>query len=159
MELVIRLATQGDLDALVELRRAFAFEDPESSESTGRPEFEAECAAFLAEAISSGRWQILVAELGSQIVAHVYVALIDKVPRPEHANAKLAYLTNVYTRPELRGRGIGAQLIRRAQAAAREADVELMIVWPADGSIDFFKRQGFAVPDDALIWDASQHGA
>ena len=152
-ELVIRLAARADIEALVEMRLAFTFEDPETSETMGRSEFEAECSGFLAEAISSGRWQIWVAELGSQIVAHVYVALIDKVPRPVRENAKIAYLTNVYTRPELRGRGIGAQLIRRAQAAAREARVELMIVWPAEESIDFFKREGFA-PDDPLIWNA-----
>jgi predicted N-acetyltransferase YhbS len=158
LDVGIRLAALRDIDALVEMRRTFTFEDPETSESTGRREFEAECAAFLAEAISSGRWQIWVAELGAQIVAHVYVALIDKVPRPVPEYARLAYLTNVYTRPEFRGRGIGAQLIRRAQAAARNADVELMIVWPAEGSIDFFKREGFAVPDDPLIWKASRRG-
>jgi GNAT superfamily N-acetyltransferase len=149
---VIRLATQGDIDVLVEMRRTFTFEDPETSETTSRPEFESECAAFLAEAISGGRWQIWVAELDAQIVAHAYVALIDKVPRPIGENTKIAYLTNVYTRPEFRGQGIGVQLIRRAQAAAREARVELMMVWPADETIDFYKRESFGTRDAPLIW-------
>jgi len=151
---VIRLATHGDIDVLVEMRRTFTFEDPEMSHATGHPEFEAECTAFLAEAVSSGRWQVWVAELDAEIVAHVYVALIDKAPRPVRENTKIAYLTNVYTRPEFRGRGVGSLLIRRAQAAAREAHVELMIVWPADESVDFFKREGFAAPEDPLIWNA-----
>jgi GNAT superfamily N-acetyltransferase len=87
-------------------------------------------------------------------VSHAFVALVDKVPRPVRENSKIAYLTNVYTRPEYRGRGVGAQLIERAQQAAREARVELMIVWPGDESVEFYRRKGFVDPDEPLIWEA-----
>jgi GNAT superfamily N-acetyltransferase len=80
--------------------------------------------------------------------------LIDKVPRPVPERTRIAYLTNVYTRPDFRRKGIGAEIIRRAQTAAREADVELMIVWPSDESERFYRREGFATPDDALVWNA-----
>lgn len=78
------------------------------------------------------------------------------MPRPIRENARIAYLTNVYTRPEFRGQGIGAEIIRHAQAAARKADVELIIVWPSDDSIDFYVRRGFKKPDDPLIWTARE---
>ena len=152
--LSIRAAIQSDIDDLVEMRREFTFEDAEPSERVGRPEYDTECAAFLADAIAGGRWHVWVAEIDARIVSHVFVALIDKVPRPVRENSKIAYLTNVYTRPAFRRQGIGAQLVRRAQAAAREADVELIIVWPSDESVDFYQREGFAVPGEALIWDA-----
>jgi GNAT superfamily N-acetyltransferase len=148
----IRLSARPDIDALVEMRRDFTFEYPEANEDLSRVGFEADCAAFLEEAISSGRWQIWVAELDGRIVSHIFVALIDKVPRPAGENTKIAYLTNVYTRPDYRGRGIGAQLIKRAQQAARDAGVELMIVWPSDETVEFYKREGFADPDEPLIW-------
>ena len=51
-----------------------------------------------------------------------------------------------------RGRGVGAALLRRAQQAAREADVELMIVWPSDDSVPFYERESFERPDEPLIW-------
>ena len=73
-----------------------------------------------------GRWVIT----GVDEKRTNFVALIDRVPRPIRERARIAYLTNVYTRPDSRGQGIGAQIIRRAQEAAREADVEVMIVWP-----------------------------
>jgi GNAT superfamily N-acetyltransferase len=145
----IRLAAQPDIAVLVEMRRDFTSEDAKPSES-----FEAECAAFLADAISSGRWHIWVAELDGRLVSHAFVALIDKVPRPGRESARIAYLTNVYTLQEYRGRGIGAEVVRRAQQASREANVELMIVWPSDESVEFYERAGFAAPGDPLIWEA-----
>lgn len=136
------------------MRRDFTFEDDERNEIRSAPGFADEFRAFLAEAISERRWHIWVAEVEGRVVAHVFVALVDKVPRPGHGNRRIAYLTNVYTRPAFRRQGIGAQLIKRAQDAASEADVELMIVWPGDESVEFYKRLGFATSDEPLIWDA-----
>jgi GNAT superfamily N-acetyltransferase len=152
----IRLASKDDIEQLVEMRRDFTFEDVKSNEEIARPEYEDDCRAFLSEAISSGRWHIWVAEMDGKIIAHNFLALIDKVPRPISENARIAYLTNVYTRPDFRGQGIGAELIRAAQADAREASVELVIVWPSDESVEFYKREGFETPIDPLIWEAER---
>jgi GNAT superfamily N-acetyltransferase len=151
METTIRLARRDDIEQLVEMRQDFTFEDFDPSAAAIRPRYEADCRAFLSDAITSGKWHIWIAEVGERIASHAFVALIDKVPRPIRENARIAYLTNVYTRPDFRGRGIGAQIIRRAQAAAREADVELIIVWPSDESVDFYKREGFEEPDEPLV--------
>ena len=122
---------------------------PSASEPDGnaaRPEYEAECRAFFTDAIEGGGWDIWIAEADGQIVSHVCIALIDKVPRPTRENSRIAYLTNVYTRPSYRGRAIGGKLLKQAQEAAPKAGVELMIVWPSDESIDFYKRHGFEAP-------------
>lgn len=146
----IRLAKLADVDQLVALRSDFTFEDVERR--VPRVGYEAECRTFLVDAISSGRWQIWVAELEGQVVSHAFVALVDKVPRPIRDHTRIAYLTNVYTRPDFRGGGIGAAVVAMAQDAAREADVELMLVWPSDESADFYEREGFESADGPLIW-------
>jgi GNAT superfamily N-acetyltransferase len=140
-----RLAHHGDIEQLLEMRSDFTFEDLRKSSET-RSGYAEDCRSFLADAITSERWQIWVAEVDGRLVSHAFLALIDKVPRPIRQNARIAYLTNVYTRPDHRGQGIGAEIIRRAQAAAHEADVELIIVWPSDESIDFYEREGFKKP-------------
>ena len=150
--LTVRGAELRDVDELVWMRADFTFEDFEPGQVSSRPGFEEDCRAFLGEAIESGRWQIWLAETEGRIVSHVFIALVDKVPRPIRENARIAYLTNVYTRPGYRGRGIGATLLRKAQEAAREADVELVIVWPSDESVEFYEREGFKRPDEPLIW-------
>jgi GNAT superfamily N-acetyltransferase len=156
MEATIRLARLDDIEQLVEMRRDFTFEDFDSGEAAVRPGYEDDCSAFLADAITGGRWNIWVAEVGGRIVSHAYVALIDKVPRPIRKHARIAYLTNVYTCPEFRGRGLGAKIVRRAQEVARNTDVELIIVWPSENSVEFYKREGFAEPDEPLIWAAER---
>jgi GNAT superfamily N-acetyltransferase len=148
--MVIRRAGLADIDQLVAMRRDFTFEDEEGSE---RPEYEDECRAFLAAAIERGDWQIWVAEIDGRIVSHVYVALVDKVPRPIRERRRIAYLTNVYTRPEFRGRGIGSLVLEDAQAAAREAEAELMLVWPSKESAAFYRRHGFTSPGEPLVWE------
>ena len=150
MEVAIRLATLGDVEQLVSLRRAFAFEDDVGVE---RPEFAEECRAFLHAAISSGRWRIWVASLGAEIVAQLFVGLVDKVPRPTEDRRRIAYLTNVYTVPAHRNRGIGENLLAAAQEDAVSLDVELMFVWPSDESLDFYRRAGFASGRDPLVWE------
>lgn len=151
---IIRRANPADVDDLVAMRRDFTFEDGESDRGTARPEYEAECRDFLVEAISASRWEIWVAEVAGQVVSHVYVALIDKVPRPVREHRRIAYMTNVYTRPSHRGSGIGGRLVQRAQEAARQADVELVMVWPSEESMAFYKRHGFrdASPGEPLVW-------
>jgi len=128
-DLAIRLATQSDIDELVEMRADFTFG-------------------------TSGRWHIWVAEVEGQLVSHLFVALIEKVPRPVRDNSRIAYLTNVYTRVAYRNQGIGARLIKRAQEAASAADVELIIVWPSEESVEFYTRHGFAIADEPMIWEA-----
>lgn len=152
LNVAIRLATLSDVDELVEMRRAFTIEDMQTDAQL-RPEYEAECSAFLRNAVSDGRWHIWVAESAGEIVSHVFVALVDKVPRPTRRNSMIAYLTNVYTKPPYRGQGAGARLIQRAQQAAYDDGVELMIVWPSEPSVGFYEREGFIRPDEPLIWE------
>jgi len=149
---VVRLAEIRDIDELVRMRADFTFEDADAQTQLTNPGYEEECRAFLEDAIGGGRWQIWVAELDGTVVSHAFVALVDRVPRPIYEPRRIAYLTNVYTRPEHRNRGIGGAVIRRAREAAREADVEVIIVWPSDESLDFYAREGFEERDQPLMW-------
>jgi ribosomal protein S18 acetylase RimI-like enzyme len=60
----------------------------------------------------------------------------------------LGYLTNVYTKPAFRRRGIGAKLFEQVKNRAIEKDFEILIVSPSDDSGNFYKRAGFAAETD-----------
>jgi ribosomal protein S18 acetylase RimI-like enzyme len=151
-DVTIRHAGIGDISQLVEMRRALTLEDEDFS--ADRPGYEGDCTSFLEEAIRGGRWHIWVATIGAMIVATMFVELVDKVPRPVPEHRHIAYLTNCYTRPECRGQGIGTRLLEHAQDAARAADAELMLVWPSQRSVEFYRRAGFEGTDEPLTWVA-----
>jgi GNAT superfamily N-acetyltransferase len=59
-------------------------------------------------------------------------------------------MTNVYAEPEVRGRGIGSQLLTRVVEWASEIGLEFLVVWPSEESIAFYDRAGFRRSPDAL---------
>ncbi len=128
MNVEIRSATATDVPALAELRRAIAFEDPEPA-SELRDDFDHAFDEIVTAGIASGRWTVWVAEAEGKIVCHAYVGLIEKIPLPTRENRWIGYVTNVYTRPEHRGRGVGAALLDRVTSWAAERDVELLVVF------------------------------
>jgi len=90
--------------------------------------FHKECENFLSCAISSDKWFILVAEIEGEIVSHIYIGLIQKVPRPGRVSYPFAYMTNVFTVEKYRGKGIGSDLLAAINKWANEMNYELIIV-------------------------------
>jgi len=145
----VRLAQAQDLDQLVRLRRDFTLEDdPEAELVDG---YEPQCRTFLERALTGERWRIFVAETDGEVVSHAYVELVDKVPRPTREAPYWGYVTNMYTVPAQRGRGIGAAVLGEVTAWADRAALELLIVWPSDESRSFYARHGFAEANDPMI--------
>ena len=62
----------------------------------------------------------------------------------------LGYLTNVYVLPDRRNQGVGARILAEVKGWAKEAGLELLIVWPSDKSRAFYRRAGFTGRDDPL---------
>ncbi len=91
-----------------------------------------------------------VAVEAGEIVSHVFIHLVEKVPKPGDLDGKWGYVTNVYTRPAFRGRGIGSELMRNVTNWAREIGLELLIVWPSRESVPFYERAGFSPSDEIM---------
>ena len=126
--------------------------DTDKNGSISRAEFTAACLEFLRESQVEGRWTFWIAiDEDGTIVSNAYVYRIPKVPRPGRLRGQMGYVTNVYTRPERRGQGIGARLLGCMQAWARENGIERLILWPAEGRQNFYARLGFG-RGEALEW-------
>ncbi|RHW41478.1 N-acetyltransferase [Neobacillus notoginsengisoli] len=141
----IRLAETKDIEQLIKMRWDFTLEDyPSAQEKSDYHSFTMECKNFLEQAISSGQWFIWVAEEGEQLVSHIYIELIQKVPRPGRVTAPFAYMTNVYTVKEYRGKGIGSKLISVVNDWVKENKYEFIIVWLSEDGVRFYERNGYA---------------
>jgi GNAT superfamily N-acetyltransferase len=146
---IIRMATLDDMDKLVQMRWDFSEEDNESGANF--EEFQLICRVFLVNALSGSDWKIWIAELDGEIVSHMYLQLIHKVPRPgKSPDLYFGYVTNVYTRPSYRSKGFGTKIHQAMERWSKEHEVEFLILWPSTNSVDFYVRNEFARSEEAL---------
>jgi GNAT superfamily N-acetyltransferase len=141
----IRLAEKKDIDQLIRMRWDFTLEDYEEGTFSEKdyPEFEKECRTFLKDALGGGHWYIWIAEDQGKVLTHIYIERIQKVPRPGRITYPFAYMTNVYTVPGYRGKGIGSRLITAINEWIEENHYEFVIVWPSEEGIEFYRRNGY----------------
>jgi GNAT superfamily N-acetyltransferase len=108
------------------------------------------CVAFFQQGLASQQWTYLVAGCDGVIVSHVFVRRIDKVPKPNRLDNVFGYVTNVYTRPAYRGRGIGSELMAHVIEWAKAQDIECLLVGPSGRSVRFYERAGFRWNEDLM---------
>jgi len=149
--MIYRQAIRSDIPRLAQMRWDFRVElAHEMILPDAKASFLQAMLEFLDEAIDNGRWGIWVAEEDGVIVSNVYIQRIRKIPRPIRMNAEMGYLTNMFTYPEYRGQGIGAELMQYALAWARNLNLETVILWPAAGREEFYRRGGFEHEKQAM---------
>ncbi|TYS17046.1 GNAT family N-acetyltransferase [Rossellomorea vietnamensis] len=139
----IRLAEARDIKQLIKMRWDNTLEFDEGKKDDSYEEFERECQIFLEDALKSSQWFIWVAEDKGKIVSHIYIELIQKVPRPGRVTHPFAYMTNVYTIPEYRNGGVGSKVLSTINDWIKENEYEFVIVWPSDEAINYYKKNGY----------------
>lgn len=145
-----RQATAADLDQLATLRWAFRTESDETNPKLSIDTFKKECKKFLADGLRSGQWTFWIAEKNGAIVSHAFIQKISMVPNPNRIQDQWGYVTNCYTTPEYRSQGIGSNLMEELISWAKSSDLELLIVWPSDESVEYYKKLGFTKKNDIL---------
>lgn len=138
-----RIATEADLPILANMRYAYWLEDGQDPAEMDEAAFLTECEAFLQQGLVHGQWTYWLAEVAGEIVAHVFVQRVAKVPKPSKVRDAFGYVTNVYTKPQCRGRGIGAGPLQQVKDWAQLQDLEFLILWPSEASREFYERAGF----------------
>jgi predicted N-acetyltransferase YhbS len=139
--MTIREATPADAAELARLRWDFHGSDERNHL---RLDFLKDCAAWLREALASGRWTIVVAESQpALLIGCMYLQSVEKVPAPGAIRRKWGYVTNCYVAVEHRGQGIGTELLQFLINGARGRGLEFLIVWPSETSVSFYSRAGF----------------
>ncbi len=143
-----RLANEADLLQLAAMRWAFQTEDDVETPVVEKAEFLEKCVEYLRKSLEAKDWAFWIAEQNGEIIAQIFVKTIVSVPRPARLENAWGYVTNVYTKPQFRGKGIGAELLQQVKLWAIEQNFEILIVSPSEDSVSFYKREGFAAETD-----------
>jgi GNAT superfamily N-acetyltransferase len=141
------------------MRWDFRLEEASGAPIHDRETFLIGCQAFLQQGLADQSWTYWIATSESQIVSHIFIQRINKVPKPNRLADAFGYVTNVYTRPAYRNRGIGSQLLAHVLQWATEQDLESLIVWPGTASLSFYERAGFRGNSDMVEFEVRAYVA
>jgi ribosomal protein S18 acetylase RimI-like enzyme len=97
-----------------------------------------------------GGWHCWLVESGGEIAGNVWLHFIEKMPNPLDEAELHGYITNLYVRPALRGRGLGASLLDQCLRVCEARVVDSVILWPTPRSRSLYERYGFAVGGDLM---------
>lgn len=146
-----RLAAPADTDTLADLRWRLATDDSPIEDFREKTAFVEAFRCALPAVDQHEKIIHFVAESGARVVAAMSIVKVTKIPRPGDLSGQWGYLTNVYTLPEFRRRGIGAGLLAEARRWAQAQKLELLVVWPSERSYAFYQRAGFRSEHDPLV--------
>lgn len=146
--MIYRTANENDFPQLAQMRWDFRQENGEETAIVSKSEFIENCVEFLRK--ETKNYVYWIAENNGEVISHIFVQTINLVPRPCRLNDAFAYLTNTYTKPEFRSKGIGAELLNHVIDWAKTEDFELLLVYPSDEAINFYKRLGFENDSEIL---------
>ncbi len=149
---MIRLAKEKDFLQLAEMKWEHSVEDDITYGETNivgadKQSFIDDYITFLK---NDSTYTIFVLEQDGIIISAMYVAIIDKVPKPKVNKSSIAYLTNVHTMSRYRNMGYGTELLSYIKDYLREKGCELTFVWPSNNSVNWYQRNGFNAENDIM---------
>lgn len=142
----VRAATRDDVDALAELRAAWAAERRGAAPDPGFAQRFRQW--FDDEARQRRFW---LAEADRQPVGMVNLFTFTRMPTSGADPGGWGYLANLYVVPDHRDDGIGRRLIDALIAHADAAGLERVLLSPSEPSVPLYRRAGFDAADQLLL--------
>ena len=146
--MIVRPARAEDAGVLARLRWEFRSSIGQPEE--GEKEFIERCALWMRDRLAGGTWRCWVAEQQGDVVGTVWLQFVEKLPNPVAERERHGYVSSLYVRPTVRGKGTGSALLGACLEACREYDVDAVILWPTPESRSLYLRHGFSAHEDLL---------
>jgi GNAT superfamily N-acetyltransferase len=143
---VIRIASAGDAPMLAALRRAWT---AEQYGPFADPGFETRFLDWY-ERESARRFSWL-AEVGSEMVGMMNMAVFERMPQPGREPGSWGYLANSFVLVAHRNRGIGSLLLGALLAHADSRGYERVVLRPSERAIPFYQRAGFTQATELMV--------
>jgi GNAT superfamily N-acetyltransferase len=140
----IRRATADDIDTLVELRDAMWREIAGEMDIGDVSEALDNTRVYFESAVASGEYVCLLAEAEGRVVGVGGMVLYRKPSQPLSPVGVEAYILNMLTVGEWRGRGVASAIVERLLDCAREAGAGLAWLRATEQGRPVYEKFGFA---------------
>lgn len=148
---VVRRAALDDVEALVRLRVALLREMGAVDEA-GVPSLAGAIRRYLVADLPTERFLAWVGVDGAGVVvACGGLVFLQKPPSPGNHSGREAYIMNMYTAPEWRGRGLATRMFATIVGHAREAGAELVRLHATEDGRAIYERGGFRLVGNEMV--------
>lgn len=148
-DVVVRVAGPTEIAEAARMRWTWVVDEKRGEPSGTEAEFVAGTVAWAER--NAHTHTCFVAEIDDVVVGMAWMAIAPRVPSPRAFARGNADVQSVYVSPSVRGRGVGARLMRVLVDAAREAGAERVTVHSSPEAVRMYERAGFSV--DPLLLD------
>jgi len=131
-----RKATQSDIPYFIKFRKALLKRENDNS-------IDVELASYFKNAMEDGMTILWVAEENGVVVSSVLLGVMQMVPRFDNSSGKVAYLTNMYTLPEYRRRGIATELMTNVIQVAKTQGIKKILLHSSEAAKSVYENLGF----------------
>jgi ribosomal protein S18 acetylase RimI-like enzyme len=143
-----RKANVNDIPTLVELRKKQLIDEGEKlSADSG---YNQQLTDYFTSSISDETFISWVIEDGGEIVATSGLCFYSLPPSFSNPSGRNAYITNMYTKPEYRRRGIAAELLDMVIAEAKERDYTVARLHTSEYGRSIYQKAGFKYSEDYM---------
>ena len=148
-----RKATIEDIPWLVECRIRQLIDEGQAPDKDIRDANE----AYFREHFESGQMEEWVCEDAGRIIATGAIIYYAFPPSFTNGEGLKVYITNIYTDPEYRGRGIAPEMLSILERRARERNVCRIWLEGSKWGLPVYRKYGFKENDTILTIELEDH--
>jgi len=141
-----RRATLNDVAVMTEFRIRMLSEVYGRLADEAVAELKRECSRYFSRSIFQGDYRSWMAECAGQPVGTGGMVLWQKPPTVGCPSGRLGYILNLYTVPELRGKGICTQLLQELIREAKSMGITYVHLHASEDGMHIYTKAGFVGP-------------
>lgn len=145
-ELSYRRATVEDIDVLTDMRMRFIEEFSGKLNPKRRDELEGEIKKYLKTAIPEDEFIAYIAEDDGEAVG-IGGMVVWQTP-PGITSGKIGYILSMFTVPEMRGEGLGTEMLERLIDDGKKAGLKYIHLHATKDGEGIYRRAGFKEPEN-----------
>lgn len=143
IDIRIRRADLNDLETLIEYRIALFKEMGVIKNHSDYPSFYNAVKKYLMTTIPNKNFFSWVAEYDRMIIASSGLVFFQKPPSPNNPSGKEAYIMNMYTKPEWRGKGVATGIMMEIFKFIKEKEVVKISLHATEIGKGVYAKLGF----------------